>query len=80
MDESGQAQPRMPSAEELRVALQVIMPAKDPQHTTLGNVRAALEQHFQLSPGTLEPKKEDIDPVKFPAAGKYCLGSRAGVL
>ena len=40
MDESGQAQPRMPSAEELRVALQVIMPAKDPQHTTLGNVRA----------------------------------------
>ena len=76
MDESGQAQPRMPSAEELRVALQVIMPAKDPQHTTLGNVRAALEQHFQLSPGTLE----DIDPVKFPAAGKYCLGSRAGVL
>ena len=77
MDESGQAQPRMPSAEELRVALQVIMPAKDPEHTTLGNVRAALEQHVQLSPGILEPKKEDIDTM---VAGKYCLGSRAGVL
>ena len=61
MEESIQAQPKTPSAEELREALRAILPTKHQQHTTLGNVRSALEQHFQLSPGTLEPKKDAID-------------------
>ena len=60
MEESIQAQPKTPSA-ELQEALRAILPAKHQQHTTLGNVRSALEQHFQLSPGTLEPKKDAIN-------------------
>ena len=61
MEESVQTQPKTPSAQELQDALRAILPATDQQHTTLGNVRSALEQHFQLSPGTLEPKKDAID-------------------
>ena len=62
MEESIQAQPKTHSAEELQEALRAILPAKDKQHTTLGNVRSALEQHFQLSFGIRELKKDAIDP------------------
>ena len=61
MEESIQAQPKTPSAEELQEALRAILPAKRQQHNTLRNIRSALEQHFQLSPGSLEPKKDAID-------------------
>ena len=72
MDEIIQAQPRTPSAEELQEALREILPAKRKQHTTLDNVRSALEQHFQLSPGTLEPKKNAID--LWLDSSSSCLG------
>ena len=63
MEESIQAQPRTPSAEELQEALWAILPAKiSSARTTLGNVRSALEQHFQLSFGIWELKKDAIDP------------------
>ena len=68
MEESIQAQPKTPSAEEL----QAILPAKHQQHITLGNIRSALEQHFQLSPGTLEPKKDAID--LWLDSSSSCLG------
>ena len=61
MEESVQTQPKTPSAQELQDALRAILPATDQQHTTLGNVRFAMEQHFQLSPGTLKRKEDAID-------------------
>ena len=61
MEESVQTQPKTPSAQELQDALRAILPATDQQHTTLGNVRSAMEQHFQLSPGTLKRKEDAID-------------------